>query len=450
MSTEGLMATVPERPAAGGPAWLARLRTEAAERLRTGGFPTTKDEAWRFTSVRPIVSVPFRAREAGGTEEAALAALRARFADEGAFTVFVVDGVPRIEGEAPAGLEVMGFEAASRAMGDTMEARFGHIAKAGAFVALNAALFRDALVVRARAGARVEEPVHVVHVTTKGDAPVASYPRVLVVAEDGSELSFVETFVVDAHEGLPASPVQAAGEGPAGAGILTNAVTEVAVGANASVDHVRILIGEGGSYHLGALAVRVERDARYVSRVVTLGGALSRLDLSVLLAGEGAECTLEGAYLTRDGEHVDHHTFIDHAQAHGTSRESYRGVLDGKSRAVFDGSIVVRRDAQKTNAHQENRNLLLSDDAVVNTKPHLEIDADDVKCSHGATVGSLDEDQLFYLRARGIDADTARAVLTFAFLRSVVDRIPEEAVRQRLADALVARLPGANALGEMP
>ncbi len=228
-----------------------------------------------------------------------------------------------------------------------------------------------------------------------------------------------------------------------------NPVTEVHVGEGAAVDHLRLEVEGDGAFHLGTCAARCETGGRYHSRVFAFGGKLARLDLDVALAGVGAEASLDGLYLSGGTQLLDHHTFVDHVSPGATSREVYKGILDGKSTAVFDGTIVVRPDAQKTSGAQENRNLLLSREAQVHTKPHLAIDADDVKCSHGATVGQLDEGPLFYLRSRGLDEATARGILIFGFAREVVDGVPDEAWRRHLGEALIARLPDGARLREL-
>lgn len=401
---EGLPSVIPDRVADAGPSWLVMRRREALASLAKTGFPGNKLEAWRFTSVRPIVSVPFAHAESYAP---------------------VVD--------APSGVEVVALRDALSGGAEWLEPYLGRIAPNEHFVALATALFADGVAIRVPRGVSASRPIRVAHTARPGEAPRATYPRLVVVAEEGSAVRIVETF---ASEGSGTH--------------LTVPVAEIAVGPNASVDHVRVAFGDSRAFHLGTVAVREERDARFTSHVVTMGGGITRVDLRVVLDGEGAECSLDGLYLAGASDHVDHQTWVEHAKPHGTSQQSYRGVLFGRAHGVFDGTVIVRKDAQQTVAHQENRNLLLSNDAVVNTKPHLEIDADDVKCSHGATIGALDETQLFYLRARGIDAETARAVLTLAFARTIVERIGETDVRDALGDAIRARLPGGSAVVELP
>jgi len=431
-SEEGLLSRVPESVPARGPEWLDELRRGAAERLREEGFPHKKTESWRFTSVKPVVSVPFEQPERTPDDEAAAWALD-RVGDDGTARVVIVNGRPRLDAvDLPDGVTVSSLAEILSDHAASLEPVLGKLAPAQHFAALNAALFEDGVVVRIADRAVVDRPLHLVHVAQPGDVPTAAYPRIVVIAGESSQAQLVETWL--------ARP---------GAKHLTNTVSEIDLRDDARLDHVRAQEGIESAFHVANVAVRQGRDSNYASRVVTLGGALARLDLRVRMAGRGAECTLDGVYHVLDRDHVDHQTFIDHAEPECTSHESYRGILDDHGWAVFNGIIAVRRDAQHSNAHQENRNLLLSDDATVHTKPHLEIDADDVSCSHGATIGAIDEDQLFYLRTRGIEEDEARDILTFAFVRELLDRIPHEPVAHRLAERVLDRLPNGDAIREL-
>lgn len=431
-SRDPLLQTLPEALPEG-PPWLFGLRRDAADKLRTEGFPTKKHEAWRFTSVKPITSVGFRPAEKG--DASAQAFVDAHLGEDGTCRVVIDNGRPLIDAVltgAPEGVTVMSLSRLLAESPGTLEKVFGKLASKEPFSALNAALFEDGLVVNVSAGALVDKPIHLVFVGSPSAGPTAAYPRALVLAGKGSQVRLVETHLVRPGEKH-----------------LTNAVTEVYLGANANVDHVRISEGAENGYQVAELVVHQDRDSVYTSHVVTLGGALFRLDLRAVLDGEGAECTLNGLFHAKGEEHVDHHTLVEHAKPRATSRERYRGVLDERGRGVFDGIVKVHVNAVQTVAHQENRNLLLSNDAGVHTKPHLEIENDDVKCSHGATIGSLDEKQLFYLRARGIDKDQARAILTFAFVRELLDKIPEEAIRERLCTLVLARMPQGDGVGEI-
>ncbi len=382
-----------------GPEWLRSLRGRAALALRDGGLPTHKTEAWRFTPVRPVVDT-----ELG----------RAR------------TDTPKLLSSLPDGVTVRSMKDVLRADPSLLKGRLDLAGPSENFAALNTALFEDGLWIDVADGAHVEVPVEVEHAVGE---PGVSYPRLLVTAGQSSEIRLIETYA------------------GAGSDHLTNSVVEVDLGPNATVHHVRI--HENAGLQVGRVDVRQAADSRYRSTVITLGGELLRFDVRCLLQGRGAECQLDGAYLVDGDDHVDHHTLVEHQAPQCRSDQTYRGIASGKGTAVFDGVVVVHRDAQKTEAHQENRNLLLSETATVHTKPHLEIDADDVVCSHGATVGALDEDQLFYLRARGVPEDLAHSMLTFAFLEAIVDRIGEQSTRARMRAALLARIPRGDEIGDV-
>lgn len=399
-----------------GPTWLAELQREAAGWFREHGFPHPKDEGWRFTPTRAVVSTAFE-------PAAASAELPA-----GAHLA-LLGGRPVIGDSLPDGVQALSLSQTADSWPAELP-RVGTLAgPVHGFAALNTASFGDALVLRIRGN--VIEPI-VLHVAGSGSADTVSYPRLLVCLEPGASATLVETHA-------------AVGD----AAQLSNAVSEVFVGANAQLEHVRVVHGSAGTRDVQLLSVQQERDSRYRSRVATMGGALVRLDVRVRLSGPAAECELDGVYFAGDSELVDHHLRVDHAADHTHSQQTYRGVLSGNGRAVFDGIAAVGKGTRGAGAHQENRNLLLSNDAVVHTKPHLEIDADELTASHGATVGQLDDNEVFYMRARGISEDAARAALTFAFLEQVVERIPVDSVRRNAGEALLARLPNGGALKEL-
>jgi Fe-S cluster assembly protein SufD len=266
-------------------------------------------------------------------------------------------------------------------------------------------------------------PLHIVHVVDPSAVPTAIHPRILVIADAGSQLTVVESFV-----GLGAATY------------LTNAVTEILAGPDARVAHVKIQAEAAGGWHVATIAGHQERGAQIVSHNISLGAALARNDIGSRLDGPGAECRLYGLYVADGAQHVDNHTWLDHAMPHCPSWEMYKGLLAGNSRAIFNGRIVVREGAQKTDAKQSNKNLILGDGAKVYTRPQLEIYANDVKCTHGATIGRLDEEALFYLRTRGIGSGEARNVLIRAFADDLIDIVPVAALRSILSDALHARL----------
>ena len=377
-----------------GPDWLRALRGRAADTLREQGLPTKRTEAWRFTPVRSIVDAEFSREH---------------------------DAATSLVSELPEGITARSLKEVLGSQPDLLEGRLGLGGAPSHFAALNTALFREGIWIDVPAGIVAEAPIEISHLAPSASEPGVVYPRVLVTVGQNAELSLIETYLGD-------EPRQ-----------LSNSLVEVDLSRNAKMSHVRV--HEQTGLQIGRVDVRQDADSGYRSTVVTLGGALLRFDVRCLLQGKGAECKLDGAYLIEGEDHVDHHTRVEHQAPHCRSDQTYRGIVSGNGTAVFDGIVIVHRDAQKTEAHQENRNLLLSDTATVHTKPHLEIDADDVICSHGATVGSLDEDQLFYLRARGIPEELALAILTYAFLESIVDRVSHAPTRTRMREALLARIP---------
>jgi Fe-S cluster assembly protein SufD len=395
------------------------LRAAARAFLETRGFPGPKDEAFRLTPLRAVLREPYRlvpsTPSAGGAPD----------------TVLMLDGEPRLGQSTSAGLQIEALSAVLRAAPARVEPWLGKIVPPSqGFVAQNAALFRDAAVVIVREGVRAGA-LQVRYETTAGPGPALSVPRVLVLLEPGSELTLVET-----HRGATTPH-------------LESAVTEIVLGRGARLSHVRVVEGARESAVISSVGVALGRESRYASHVFTFGGALSRLDLGVRLEGEGAECELNGLFVARSGDKVDHHTQVDHAVPRCTSRQRYKGILDGDGLSVFDGTVFVRKGASGTVAHQESRNLLLSNDAVAHAKPHLEIDTDDVKCSHGATVGRLDPAQLFYLRSRGLSADVARALLTLSFGREVIAGVTEPGLRAEIDRTFSALLPGGLAAREV-
>jgi Fe-S cluster assembly protein SufD len=382
-----------------GPEWLRALRGRAAEALRAQGLPTKRTEAWRFTPVRSVVDAEF-SREASG--------------------------VPSVLSLIPEGVTARSLRQVLKAEPELLEGRLDVGGAPTHFAALNTALFSDGLWIDVPPGTVVEAPIELAHAIPTSSERGVAYPRVLVTVGANAELTLIESYASE------------------DAGQLINSVVEVDLGRNAKMSHVRV--HENAGLQVGRVDVRQEADSGYRSTVVTLGGALLRFDIRCLLQGKGADCQLDGAYLIDGDDHVDHHTLVEHQASHCRSAQTYRGIVSGKGTGVFDGIVIVHRDAQKTEAHQENRNLLLGETATIHTKPHLEIDADDVVCSHGVTVGSLDEDQLFYLRTRGIPEDLAHAMLTYAFLESIIDRVRHEPTRVRLTEALLARIPHGDAI----
>jgi Fe-S cluster assembly protein SufD len=310
---------------------------------------------------------------------------------------------------------------ALRADPDSVRPHFGQHAEFlnHSFVALNTAFANDGAYVRVPRGVVVERPVELVFVAS---GPGISHPRTLITAGPNAQVTIAETYI--------------------GAGddvYFTNAVTEIVAAENAVVDHYKLQVERPQSFHVATMQVAQGRSANFCSHSISLGGALVRNDANTVLS-EGAECTLNGLYLANGRQHVDNHTAIDHAQPHAVSHELYKGILDGHATAVFNGKIYVRKDAQKTDAKQTNKNLVLSEDAVINTKPELQIWADDVRCTHGATIGQLEPEAVFYLQSRGIGKEAARDLLTYAFARDILERIRINGLRERLEQVLFERL----------
>lgn len=416
-----------ETTARNGSGWLRQIRREAFHRFGDLGFPTTRDEEWRHTSIAPIAAVPFEPALDGparSVQPEALSGLVAGVRDISRITFVNGRLDPRLSDlpRLPEGVVAGSLAAAIREVPDLVEP---HLARGAGedrhpFASLNTAFLQDGGFVRVPPGVAVEEPIYFLFLTVGNGTPVVSYPRVLVVAERGSQVKIVEGYA-GLRNGV----------------YFTNGVTEIVAGENAVVD--RCKIQEDDSFHVGTTRIRQARNSTLTSHSISLGGTLVRNDLSCVLDGEGVDCTLNGLYLAEGTQHVDNHTSIDHAHPHSQSRELYKGVLAGESMGVFNGRVLVRKDAQKTDARQSNKNLLLSDDSRIYTKPELEIYADDVKCAHGATIGQLEEDAIFYLRSRGIQQEMARSILTYAFADEVLADIPVDPIRVRLEAQLVAR-----------
>jgi Fe-S cluster assembly protein SufD len=351
--------------------WMQQLREDAFQRFAELGFPTTHDEDWRFTNVAPIA--------------------RARFVH--------ATSVPLIT-DAPAGPEP-----------NLSETYLGKLAsfRENAFVALNTAFLQDVVVIQVPRGAMLEKPIRIDYT---GIESAHTAPRTLIVVGADAHCTIVESY---------------SGTGS----YFTNAVTEIVAGDRAVVDHYKVQRESPAAFHVATSQAQLGRSANFSSHSISLGGALVRNDVNVVLS-EGTEATLNGLYIVNGTQHVDNHTSIDHAKPHGTSHELYKGILDDRSSAVFNGRIIVRKDAQKTDSKQTNKNLVLSDDAVIDTKPELQILADDVRCTHGATIGQLDAESMFYLQSRGIGKQQARSLLTYAFAQDVIDRIQVPDLREQL------------------
>jgi Fe-S cluster assembly protein SufD len=393
--------------------WLQELRMEAIERVRQSGLPTTRNERWKYTNLKPLTAVAF-----GSAEDAKLPVAPYRPSLTGAIRVVFLNGryqPDRSTKRFPKGLTIASFAALLRDDPGLLQSALAESCT-DPLAALNLAFAGDGHVIRLEANAVIEAPIEVVHVVEPADAPVAVHSRNLVIAAPNSSAVIVDGFSGDHASTYWSQPV-----------------TDVRVGAGAALRHYRDQNEGAKAYHTAATKVRVADNGRYESFLLTTGAALSRNEIEVVLDGPGASCRLDSGYLARGRQHVDNTTEILHAKPHTTSAEVYKGVLDDQARGVFQGRIVVAKDAQKADGHQLNKTILLSNRAEIDTKPELEIYADDVKCSHGATAGELDEDALFYLRARGIDQADARRMLVEAFVGDALENIADASVRAAFA-----------------
>jgi Fe-S cluster assembly protein SufD len=418
------------------PAWLRERRTAAMARFVEKGLPTPRDEAWRHTPTAPLARDRFEPSDPGVRPSADALAGLLRDGFQGVRLVFVNGRLsPDLSALEPVqrGVEVASLRELLRARPAQVEPWLGRVADGatGVFADLNLAFAEDGAVVFLAPGTVLEEPILVAHVAAGNGRPTVSYQRTLVVAGRGSEGRVVEAFA-----------------SPDGGRSLANVVTEVVTEDNARVDRYKLLGERGDALHVATLAARLGRDARFSDHSITLGAALSRNDIDVRFEAEGGDCVLNGLFVL-DGRRVaDTHSRIDHAKPHCSSRQLYKGIVDGQGRGVFNGLVVVRPGAQKTDAAQTNRNLLLSREALVHSTPQLEILADDVKCKHGSTTGQLDPDALFYLRSRGLGEAASRSLLTWAFASDVVGQMEVEPLRRAVERHLQVHLPGVAELAE--
>lgn len=402
--------------------WLRDLRGRAIARFAELGFPTTRHEEWKYTDTRPIAAF-----ETGDAPSPNGHASVEKWQLDGAHRLVFLAGrfAPELSQlqALPDGVTVCSLaEALSRDSEIVQQnlARYAEFEDA-AFVALNTAFFQDGAFIHVPQNVVVETPIHLLFLTPDG---MLSQPRNLFLIGDNSQITIVEEYA--------AKSVQGRG--------FTNGVTEISAGKNAQIDHYKVTTEGEAAFHVGTMQVQQDRDCNFSSHSITFGGQIVRHQANAVMGESGIETTLNGLYVGGGDQVIDNHTVMDHAQPHCNSHELYAGVLAGRARGVFNGKIFVRLDAQKTDAKQTNRALLLSSDAEIDAKPQLEIFADDVKCTHGATVGQLDEDALFYLRARGINQHDAQDILTYAFAGEIIERVQVAPLRERLEQALFAKL----------
>ena len=410
--------------------WLNALRAEALERANALTVPTTRDEDWRFTDLSPLYRTALR--PSIRPTDVTMSAIEPWLVHEAGNRLVFVDGVfaSNLSLLRPDdGIVVSSLASALARHGERIQMQLAQLVtfRDDPFSAVNTAWLRDGAVVLAEANRDATSPIHLLFVSAT--AGVAVYPRTLLVAGAGSRCTVIEDFR-SLHQEIG----------------LTNAVTEVAVGDNASVRHVRLQSESASAFHIATCGVRAARHGRYSNVSVSLGARISRYNLNVAQAAEGTNFEIDGLALISGRQLADTHSFLDHAHPHGRSRQLHKCIAGGGAHAVFNGKILVRPDAQRTNSAQESRNLLLRDRAHVDTKPQLEIFADDVKCAHGATVGQLDAEQIFYLKTRGLTDAAARDLLTFAFSAEIVERIGVPSMVKNLENAVVRRTHSKEAL----
>lgn len=411
---------------------IVKLREEALARFRASGFPSARNEDWKYTDLAALAAKSFmRTPDDGQAATTEPLPHHALFEDLGGHRLAFVDGryTPELSsiGSLPDGVRIGSLAAALAHDPSEVATWLADVRGHSTMAALNTAFVSDGALVVVPDGVEIGEPIHLVFLAATAST---AQPRNLIVAGARSKCTLIEHY---------------AGSAPA----FTNAVTQLFLAREAEVEHCKLQDDGERALHVGGIHVAQAQSSRYSAHSVSVGAAVARHDITAVFDGEGCTATLDGLYLAGGRQHVDHHTLIDHAQPRGTSREHFRGILDGRSRGVFNGRIVVHPRAQQSDAWLTSRNLLLSADAEADTKPQLEIYADDVKCAHGATVGQLDENELFYLRSRGFDAAAARSLLTWAFARSALDTIRLAPLRRHLERACLERLPQALPLAEL-
>ena len=427
LSLSDLLAAFARGDSSAAPAWLKPRRQAALARAASLGFPSDKHEEWRFTRITPLLRLPLHPAAPPARQLTLAEIAPFTLGLEGCRLVFVDGHFCAELSSLPApdaGFRTGSLRAALAGQTPELEAHLTRVAgdEAMVFTALNTAFFQDGALICAAPGKVIAPPVHLLFIATAGEPGATVHLRNLIVAGPRSEMKILETYV-----SLSEAPH------------FTNTVTELVVGAEARLDHCKIQEENKRAIHIAAVQAQQAAGSHLTSHSVSTGAHLARHQIETVFRGENACCILNGLYLVRGDQLADHHTVVDHAQPRCESHEFYHGILSGRAHGVFNGKIFVRPHAQKTNAKQNNRNLLLSDEAVINTKPQLEIFADDVKCTHGATVGQMDEEALFYLRSRGIGPDQARQIMVRAFASDVVARIPLEPVRAHLNLMLTER-----------
>ena len=418
----------------GDPSWLLELRRESMDRFLEMGFPTARrgNEPWKYTNVAPIAKGAFRMPMNGAAAMPDLDAIKAvaPWHDDWTTLVFVDGTLSRelsSDFGSQSGVTIASLSDALASDGTLLAEQMSRYAdfKADAFIALNTAFVRDGAYIVVNDGATVDRPIHLLFISTGAGGPSVTYPRVLVVAQPNSSATLIESYI-----GLSDDEY------------FTDSVTEIVLEEGARLDHYRLLLEGVSSYHVGMVRVRQNDDSTYECSVFERqAGSLGRFDMYNELAGERSVCTHNGLYFTDGKQHMDNYININHVAPHCTSRLYYKGILDGRSRAVFGGTVYVQPGAMKTDSMQQDKNLVLSPYAEVDSKPALFIYADDVKCGHGATAGNIDMDTVFYMRSRGLDLETASRFLIYGFAAEIIDKVREDHLRGYLEELFLSSLP---------
>lgn len=423
------------------PGWLSEIRRQAMQHFDELGFPTPKHEDWRETNIKPVIETEYS--EADSTCITA-ADVQSAFLKDGqgsrivTATIVIANGVYSKELSAinglPDGVIVVSLADGWKNQPDLLEPYFAQMGsfEQQPFASLNTALMLDGVFIFVPHNTVVEQPIHVIYSSKSGGTPTLSNPRLLVVTGRNSQVSIIETYIGNPNDVY-----------------FTNAVSEFVCGENTKLEHVKIQCESEAAFHIANTKIMAEANSNFKTHSLAFGGRVARCDYLTTLNGEGIECTLNGLYMPHGKQHVDHRLTVEHTKPRCTSHQLYKGILNDEARAVFRGKFHVHQDAQKTDAYQSNKNLLLSNNAEINTRPQLEIYADDVKCSHGATIGRLDQDQIFYLRSRCMNVESARSLLVYAFAHEIVDQIGVEAVHEDVKKLIISRLPNQEIMADM-
>ena len=409
--------------------WVELVRGSAMDRFELLGFPSVKEEEWKYTNLAPLAKESFQPA-AASPEVSRDDVERFGYDETAGAHIVLINGFVREDLSVTSGLgQVVALDLFSA----IADARYSKIVREylardadyldNGLTALNTAFLRSGVFILIPKNIELETPLQITYVSDSGETNNISFPRLLLVAEENSSATVIESYVATNKERY-----------------FTNAVAEIILKEGARVEHYRLQRESNKAFHVATTSAELERGSSYDATAINLGGQLSRHDISVVMDHEGAECWVDGLYVVGPEQHADTHSLIDHKQPHCTSHQLYKGILDGNGRAVFNGKIFVRPGAQKTDAMQTNKNLLLSNQARVDTKPQLEIYADDVKCAHGAAVGQIDEDELFYLQARGINPELGRNLLTYGFAEEVIAKIKVDSIRTQLDEAVLNQI----------